>query len=498
MKRNVLLVTMTLFGALAVGALLLLSGGEPGGARAQGGEARGERGDGPGVGAAAAAGTTRGQVVTPEQARNAVKPSAIALSGAREPFDDEETIAAREQAASRIEELLQGMINPDLKAHERVALGQELQRLLRQLGHRVSPAVRERLLQLLATAPASWKRTVGDVIGSLDGDTGTAQALLEMLRSAPEDAETRRAIYSALGSMNVHEVTPVLMSMLGQGLPDEPLIIRTIGGLAKPEELEQLFGRLEGPLVAASRSEIERILQEKGRIPGFFDKVAAALETNDLQKRRSLLRILGASNDPDHAARVRELLKTETDAESRALAIQALGKFGDVESGKTLLDIVQTGTQQDQGRAIQAIHTIRDRDTIGVLAGSYAGLGAEGKCAVMGAISRLPAPTDAMVKLAEEQGLVDPDLRTRNAAARVLGKRGRDEGVEPLVSFLDRSTHPAERSAALTALETIHTIKAAEAAMRALRVVPNARERERWEKRFQAIAAETTETADQR
>jgi HEAT repeat protein len=284
--------------------------------------------------------------------------------------------------------------------------------------------------------------------------------------------------------------------MLGQGLSDEPLIIRTIGNLAKPEDLEQLFGRLEGPLVAASRTEIERVLQEHGRFPGFFDKVAGALGTEDVQKRRSLLRILGASINPDHAAKVRELLKTETDPESRALAIQALGKFGDVESGKALLAIVQTGTQQDQGRAIQAMHTIRDRDTIGVLAGSYAGLGAEGKCAVMGAMARLPAPTEEMVKLAQEQGLIDPDLRTRNAAARVLGKRGRDEGVDPLIAFLDRATHPAERSAALTALETIHTNRAAEAAIRSLRVIPSARERERWEKRFQAIAAETTETAD--
>ncbi len=495
MKRNVLLVTMTLFGAIAVGSLLLLSGGDSAGVRAQGGEVRGERVEAPGVGATAATGTSRVQVVTPEQARGPMRQPTM-LPGAREPFDSEETILAREQAAGRIEELLRGMINPDLRADERMALSRELQALLRQLGHRVSPAVRERLLQLLATVPSSWKAQVADAIGSLDGDTGTAQALVDMLRNTPEDMHTRRAIYSALGSMNVGEVTPVLMSMLGEGLSDEPLIIRTIGQLAKPEELEQLFGRLEGPLVAASRSEIERVLQERGRMPGFFDKVAAALETQDVQKRRSLLRILGASNDPDHAASVRELLKTETDAESRALAIQALGKFGDLESGKALLDLVQTGTQQDQGRAIQAIHTIHDRDTIGVLAGGYAGLGPEGKCAVMGAMSRLPTPTDEMVKLAQEQGLVDTDLRVRNAAARVLGKRGRDEGVEPLVAFLDRSTHPAERSAALSALETIHTGKAAEAAIRALRVVPSARERERWEKRFQAIMAETIETTD--
>ncbi len=503
MKRNFLLVTMTLFGALAVGALLLLSGGGTGGERAEGSDARGPRGDpkATGVPAGGNAGK-RGQEVTAAQARIPMRtPSMAVQPGLREPFDDEETIRAREQAASRIEELVQGMINPTFTIAERTALSQELQRLLRQLGHRVSPAVRQRLLEMLSTAAPSWKPAIADAIGSLEGDTGTAQALLEMLKSTPDDLNTRRAICSALGRMNVHEVTPVLMSMLGEGLEDEPWIIRTIGTLAAPEELEQLFARLDGPVVAASRSEIERVLQEKGRIPGLLDKVAAALETADAQKRRSLLKIISASNDPAHAAKVRELLKNESDAESRALAIQALGKFGDLDSGKVLLDLVQTGSQTDQGRAIQAIHTIHDRDTIGMLATGYSGLGPEGRVALMGAMSRLPAPTEEMLKLAQEQGLLDLDLRVRNAAARLLGKRGREEGVEPLIAFLDRSTHPAERSAALSSLETIHTHKAALAAIRSLRVVPSQRERERWEKRFQGIAdetAETTETSDTR
>jgi HEAT repeat protein len=500
MKRNYLLLTMTLFGALAVGALLLLTGGGAGGVRADGTDARGSRAD-PRTGGAAAAGagaaTKRGQQVTPEMARNPMRGPAMAVRpGLREPFDDEATIQMRERSAGRIEELLLGMTNPLLRADERMALGNELQNLLRQLGHRVSPAVRERLLQMLASAAPTWKDQIAGAIGSLQGDAGTAQALLEMLRNTPSDVSTRRAIYSALGMMNVREVTPVLMSMLGQGLEDEPLIIRTVGSLASPEELEQLFGRLDRPLIAASRVEIERILQEKGGVPGLLDKVSLALETADVQKRRSLLKILGASRDPAHAAKVRELLKSETDPESRAIAIQTLGKFGDLDSGKALMDLVQHGSQEDQGRAIQAIHSIHQRDTIGVLAEGYSGFTPEGRNAVMGAISRIPAPTEEMLKLAQERGLLDVELRVRNAAARVLGKRGREESVEPLVHFLDRSTHPAERSAALSSLETIHTNKAALAAIRALRVVPSDRERDRWEKRFQAIAEETAEKND--
>jgi HEAT repeat protein len=495
MKRNLLLVLITLFGALAVGALLLLSGGGAGGVRAEGSD-RGKRiATEPRAGTGLAGGTTGRQDVTRAgAARIAAKtPAAAVQPGLREPFDSEETLRARERNASRIEELVQGMINPDLRFDQRTALAEELQRLLREMGHRVSPAVRQRLLEMLATAAPSWKDAVAGALGSLKGDTGTAQALLEMLKSTPDDLQTRRAIYSALGQMSVPEVTPQLMALLGQGLADEPLVIRTIGSLASPDELEQLFARLDGPLVAASRTEIENVLRDRARTKDLLDKVAAALDDANPQKKRSLLKILAASSDPAHAARVRDLLATETDAESRALAIQALGKYGDVESGKVLLDLVQTGTQQDQGRAIQAIHTIHDRDTIGMLAEGYARFGPEARHAVMGAISRVPAPTEAMVKLAQEQGLVDNDLRVRNAAARTLGKRGRDESVEPLVAFLERSTHPAERSAAFAALETIHTNKAALAAIRALRVVHNTQQRDRLEEKFKRIAEETAE-----
>jgi HEAT repeat protein len=492
MNRNLLLVVMTLFGAVAVGGLLLLTGGKEGDDRA----ARADRDDAPG----AAQGTVAGkpgqkgvQHVTPEQAgRGTVQvPPMVVQPGLREPFDSPEMIEARERYSGRIEELVEGMTDAKLRPDERMAMARELQDLLRRMGHRVTPSVRERLLQLLGSAQPAWKDAVAGAIGSLDGDTDTAKALLEMLRNTPDDVHTRRGIYSALGMMNVPEVTPALLAMLGEGLQDEPLIIRTIGQVARPEELEELFLRLDKPLIAASRTEIERVLQERGRIPGLMEKVATGLDGADPQKRRSLLRILQASTEPKHAEMVRELLKTESDSESRAIAIQALGKFGDVDSGKALLDIVQAGTPEDQHRAINAIHSIRDRDTVAMLAENFAGLGPEGRVAVMGAISRIPAPTDEMTKVAQERGLQDADLRVRTAAARALGQRGRDDGVDALIQYIERSDQRSEWSTAFVALERIHTAKAAAAAIRVLRVVPNDRERARLEERFRKIIDET-------
>lgn len=498
MKRNVVLVALTLFGALAVGALVFLSGGGVGGPRAGTGD-RSPRADPTGTAATHAAGKGRVQEVPPSPARIEMKtPTASVRPGLREPFDSPEEIAARERNAGRIEELVQGMINPDLRPDQRMALARELQDLLRQMGHRVTPAVRQKLLEMLSNSAPSWKDAVAGALGALQGDTETAGALLEMLKSTPDDLHTRRAIYAALGMMNVREVTPQLMSMLGEGLPDEPLVIRTIGQLANPGELEELFARLDRPLVAASRSEIENVLRERGRMKGLLDKVAAGLDAPelDVQKKRSLLRILQTSTDPAHAAKVRDLLKTETDGESRTLAIQALGKYGDLESGKVLMDLVQRGDQNDQARAIQAIHSIHETETIGMLAVGYDRMSTEGRGAIMGAISRIPAPGEDLLKLAQEQGLIDNDLRVRNSAARALGKRGRDEGVDALVAFLERSNHPAERSTAFAALETIRTNKAALAAMRALRVVPNAQQRDRLEQTFRRIAEETQETAE--
>ncbi len=491
MNRNLLLVVMTLFGAIAVGGLLLVTGGKE--------DTRTARADrdadkGGARGGMPAKDVPKGiQHVTPEQARRGAGkvPPMIVEPGLREPFDSPEMIEARERYAGRIEELVEGMTDGKLRPDERMAMARELQELLRKMGHRVTPAVRERLLQMLGSAQPAWKDAIAGAIGSLDGDTDTAKALLEMLRNTPDDVHTRRGIYSALGMMNVPEVTPALLAMLGEGLQDEPLIIRTIGQVARPDELEQLFLRLDKPLIPASRTEIERVLQERGRIPGLMEKVATGLDGADPQKRRSLLRILQASNEPKHAEMVRELLKTESDSESRAIAIQALGKFGDVDSGKMLLDIVQTGSPEDQNRAINAIHSIKERDTVAMLAEGFGGLGTEGRVAVMGAVSRIPAPTEEMTKVAQERGLQDAELRVRTSAARALGQRGRDDGVEALVAYIERSGHRSEWSTAFVALERIHTAKAAAAAIRVLRVVPNDRERARLEERFRKIIDES-------
>jgi HEAT repeat protein len=390
------------------------------------------------------------------------------------------------------------MIDPKLSMDQRMARKRELVSLLRLMGFRVSPAVREQLLTMLATVEPRWRAQVADAIGSLEGDAETAHALVEMLKATPDDIYTRQAIFGALGMMNVQEVTPALFSLIGEALPDEHMVIKTLGQLATPEQLDQLFGLLDRPLRAQSRTEIENVLRDNARYPAFLDKVAAALDDADTAKRCSLLRILAVSTSPAHAEKVRALLETETDEKTRATAISALGRYGDLESGRALLKIAQASPTGEQQRAIQAIFSITNPDTIDALAESYGQLGTDGRHALMGAMVRLPNPTEKMITLAREEGLVDGEMRVRSQAARVLGRRGRDDNVQALTDFLRRSRHPQEVGAALNSLQEIRTAKAAEAAISALGAVPNERQRELWRERFLKMAEEVQPVTDVR
>ena len=74
----------------------------------------------------------------------------------------------------------------------------------------------------------------------------------------------------------------------------------------------------------------------------------------------------------------------------------------------------------EKRRAINAIHSIRDRETVALLAKDFGMLGAEARVAVMGAISRVLSPGEDMTKIAQDKGLSDTERRVRIAAARTL------------------------------------------------------------------------------
>lgn len=421
-------------------------------------------------------------------------PGSTVRPGERIPYDSAETRLARLEASSRVVEILEGILD-EQDRYKRWQLNEELKKLLRTLGDDVSPNVRQRLLEMLRTVEPQWAALVGDALGSMRGDIKTANALIAMLEGeeASKNAYRRNAIYAALGKMQVRAVAPKLLSMIGQGLNDEAKIVQTLGQIGGPAEVRALFGKLDGLLRANTRREIEKVLRLKFRTPGLMDQVAGALGEADDAARPSLLRVLAASREPAHAQKVRELLATESDEATRKAAIEALGAFGDPDSGRALLDLVQHGNQEESRRAIQAVHRIKNPATVDGLADGWEAFDKDGRLAIMGAASRLPLPTEKLHEIAREEGLHDESMRVRTSAARVLGRPGKDENVDPLVNYLGRAKRPSEVSASLTALLQIGTQKAAEEAMRALAGVSmNERQKNAWMKRFRKVYDQRT------
>ncbi|MHC4819427.1 MAG: HEAT repeat domain-containing protein, partial [Planctomycetota bacterium] len=461
-KKATFLVTAALLGVAATVALiaLVLGGGEPRARQAKvirrPGESLPTR-DGSGTGGG------NGAVVIQREPRRA--PGSTVPPGERIPSDSEETRRMRREASSRVVEILEGIFE-EKDRFKRWQLNEELKKLLRTLGNDVSPNVRLRLLEMLQTVDPQWAALVGDALGSMRGDIKTAEALIAMLEGEDrtKNAYRRNAIYAALGKMRVRAVAPKLLSMLGQGHNDEAKIVQTLGLIGGPAEVTALFDKLDEPLQTNTRREIEKVLRTKARTPGLMDKVAGALAEADAGARPSLVRVLAASKQPSHAQKVRELLASESDEATRKAAIEALGRFGDKESGLALLDLVQHAPGKEAQRAVQAVHRIKNPQTVDALADGWEGLDKDGRLAVIGAASRLPLPTDKLNGLARDEGLHDESMRVRTASARTLGRPGRDENVDGLVNYMGQAKRPSEVSAAVTALHQIGTKKAAEEA----------------------------------
>jgi HEAT repeat protein len=415
-------------------------------------------------------------------------PGSTVRPGERIPRDSAETRLMRLEASSRVIEILDGIMSEKDRT-KRWQMNEELKKLLRTLGSDASPVIRERLLEMLRTVEPQWAALVGDALASMRGDAKTARALITMLEEDSPNAYRRNAIYAALGKMGVREVSGKLLSMLGQGNADEAKIVQTLGQIGGPAEVQALFEKLDGVLVTNTRREIERVLRSKFRTPGLMNQVAGALSEAEPEARASLLRILSASKHPEHAQKVRDLLVKETDSKARTAAIEALGEFGDPESGRVLLELAQRGDAHERRRAIEALHRIRNPRTIDGLVEDWAGLDQGGRVAVMGAAARLPLPTDKLFTLARTEGLHDKSRRVRAQAAKLLGRPRRDENVDPLVNYLNDAKRPNEATTALTSLLQIGTRKAAEEAMRALRGVSmlHKKQRDAWMKRFEKI-----------
>lgn len=418
-----------------------------------------------------------GEPLPPGSHHTAVRP------GLREPYDSQETRMRRAQLSSRILELLDQIMTLD-KVTERHNLHTELQNALRELGGRIDPEIRDRLMKMLEEdSDPRFRPLIGQTLGALEGDAETAKRLVDLLKTRPANVYTRNAIFIALENMKVEAVVPDLLALLGEGHDNEELIVRAIGGIGGPDAQKALLQRLFQPLRPETRREIEAAL---GRVPDrtVLEAATAALPDADADAKASIVTMLGMTRDPRYAESVIRTLEGEAGENVRRAALRALGQFGDEKSGLTLLRYVSQGGDLAR-HATNALQSISNADTVTRLAEDFDRLPTEARAALMGAALRLPVPGAKLEKLALAT-LADGDERTRRAAIQVLGRRGRADHVEPVARAIERAQSMTELNAGMQALQSIATRSAAQAGLDRLHLLPEA-QREAYRRVFERI-----------
>ena len=420
-----------------------------------------------------------------------VSPLGTLRPGLRQPFDSPETIAKRAEQSAEVLDILEKIRNGEIDPTRNADVFLKMQRLVRSLGYRLSPAARNQLVEMIDTVDQKWRALIGSTLGNLRGDVETAGILMGKLEGRPKDLYTRRALLTAITNMEVSEVLPRLSKMLGSAYDEEHLIARAIGRIGGEKATDTLLTFLEREAILPSTArEIERILGAGGD-PAVLTKVEKGLASTSAKKRVSMLNVLGAARKPQSGEAIRELLKNEADPRVRSAGIRALGHIGDPESGKMLLELAERGDASQRSQAVNAIHTIRDPKTVSQLAKEWGRLPDNARFAVIGAAARLQRPTDDLVVIAKDS-LFDSNERVRNAAATVLGSTRNEKHIESLSGYLRGAKTARERSVALRALERIGTEKAAEEVLRSLGTMPE-RQRESVRLRFERIRAKRAE-----
>jgi len=392
--------------------------------------------------------------------------------GSREAYDGPEYRAELERDAKRVLEILDGILLEE-DPSRRQLLGNEMQGLVRRLGGRLDAATKERLFDLFAKIEPKWKGLVAQVLGSLENDTESAKRLLAIAQEPTADVYTTSAAFQALQQMQPRELLPELVALLGSGTRNEALVVKTIGRIGGEDGAKALLARLAGPIRPETRQSIEATLGES-RDPKALEAVVAALDGADAATRRSLVDILSwrRQQAEPYAERLRAILDADPDEEVQRSVLRALGRIGDRASGERLLQVAEGGGPLAPA-AVQAIHELNNPETIDALASRWDKMGPSGRAALMNAAQRLAMPTPALFDLAAAN-LRDGDESLRTNAARLLGRRGRSESVEPLVDFLRRASSQRERTAGFEALLKIESRGAAEAVLAHLDLLPEA------------------------
>jgi len=242
--------------------------------------------------------------------------------------------------------LLEAIIAFEAEGDPSAALSRarDIERLARLLGSDMGAELRERLLAVLVAGgdPVAL-RSIGMAIregGTHEQTARRLQALFDQFRG---DREKLLPISRALAGTGTVEIAGEMLDRLD--LNDRVValeIVRIAGTIRGPEIDKRLVALLQQELPAEVRRAIERSWREAGE-KASYEALLEGLDTSQPEAQASYIRILAASKDKSHAARIRRLLDGSTPGPVQVAAVQALASIGDPDSVRYIVEIATTG-----------------------------------------------------------------------------------------------------------------------------------------------------------
>ncbi|MHC4956272.1 MAG: HEAT repeat domain-containing protein [Planctomycetota bacterium] len=348
-------------------------------------------------------------------------------------------------------------------------------RLVATLASSIGPAMREESRDAIAELlfdiePPELRASMGLALTVCKGDEALALYLLSRMDAV--DAEhTLPALCTALGGMQAETVVPGLLVRLedADGARRRAIIgaLGGIGGEAAEQGLIDLLGK---ELDHETRFAVVQAWPKDG-----VDRLAAEIDEVSPAARAAFVQILGRTRDEKFVPAVLDTLAKSKDNAVIRSSLRALGHLGDKAAVERLLEVRNEPNGVYADAAQEAMQWIRNAESLELIAGRWEELSPIGHNAALLAVAELPELTETLRRLAL-RSLEGEAMQVRTAAAWALGRRGAEDAVGPLETYLKRAPTDYDRLAAVQALGRIESKKAAEAGLAALRENPGKRD----------------------
>jgi HEAT repeat protein len=213
-------------------------------------------------------------------------------------------------------------------------------RALSAIGHASAVPV---LVGLFADTDRQISEAVRESLAGLPGEQ-TDAALMAMFNSS--DTSQRLTALELIGRRRMTASVPTLLKAAGGADPQvRPAGIRMVGELGGPDQLPALLDLLMGTKATqdleAAEQALSDIFARADNPQSYTDKITGLLAQAQPAQKGVLLRILSTIGGPDALKAVRAAVD-DPNAEVRAAAIRALGRWKGADAAPDLLRLAKT------------------------------------------------------------------------------------------------------------------------------------------------------------